>query len=252
MIAAAPRRPAGYPRHRRAKTRPQPKRSWCRRRPAKRTRPLSAPTTVVEPRPIRKLQRCKLPTLDDLPDAYFDMSVKISSQIAANYSNVLLLVAGDRAAEAAFSIVDLARGVALQSTGSVLLVDGDLRYGRLSHALVPGSPGIIEVMLGVAQWEEVIHATNLSRVDFVAAGSHQVPTFDRPEFGWGALRPRYRVVLIGVGAADEPEIAWLAARCDGVYFILSRPNTKRQTASSAVNALRASGANVLGCIVVND
>ena len=201
---------------------------------------------------MRKLERCKLPATDDLADAYFDMSVKISSQIATNYSNVLLLVAGDRKAEAAFSMVDLARGVALQSTGNVLLVDGDLRYGRLSHALVPGSPGMIEVMLGVSHWEDVIHATNLPRVDFVAAGSHQVPTFDRPEFGWGALRPRYRVVLIGVGTADEPEIAWLAARCDGVYFLLSRPDTKRQTASSKVNALRASGANVLGCIVVND
>ena len=55
------------------------------------TRAAATPATSIEPRPIRKLERCKLPTADELPDGYFDMSLKISSQIAANYSNVLLI-----------------------------------------------------------------------------------------------------------------------------------------------------------------
>jgi Mrp family chromosome partitioning ATPase len=106
-------------------------------------------------------------------------------------------------------------------------------------------------MLGAAHWGDVIHSTNMPRISFVPAGTGQVPTFDRPEFGWGALRPKYRAVLIGLGAAAEPEITWLASRCDAVYFVLSRPHTSRQAASAAINGLRACGANVLGCVVVD-
>ncbi len=75
---------------------------------------------------------------------------------------------------------------------------------------------------------------------------------DRPEFGWGALRPKYRAVLIGVADCRLPETALLAAHCDAVYFLISRPHTKREAAGRAVTQLRANGANLLGCVVVND
>jgi hypothetical protein len=111
---------------------------------------------------------------------------------------------------------------------------------------------MVEAMLGKVQWPDIIHPTNAARIDFVARGNGQVPTFERPQFGWGALRPLYRAVLIGLANQAEPETNWLAARCDAVYYVLSRPHTRRSNASAAINALRASGANVAGCIVVND
>ena len=107
-------------------------------------------------------------------------------------------------------------------------------------------------MLGVAHWPDVINPTNTSCIDFVGCGNRQVPTLERSEFGWNALRPQYRAVLIGVALAGQPDTDWLAARCDGVYLVISRPNTKRQAASAAVSTLRAGGANVLGCIVLED
>ena len=101
-------------------------------------------------------------------------------------------------------------------------------------------------------WTALIHPTTTPRIDFVSRGEGQIPTIERPEFGWGALRPKYRAVLIGIADTREPETAWLAAHCDAVYMLISRPDTKRQTAAAAVEALRASGANLLGSIVVND
>jgi Mrp family chromosome partitioning ATPase len=145
----------------------------------------------------------------------------------------------------------LAQAFALESAGNVLLVDGDLRCGRLSKSIFPNGAGLIEAMLGTATWPEIIHPTTTPRVDFVARGHGQIPTFERGEFGWSALRPKYRTVLIGMGAAGEPETNWLSARCDGVYFVISRAHTKRRAASAAVNALRACGANVLGCVLAN-
>jgi Mrp family chromosome partitioning ATPase len=36
-----------------------------------------------------------------------------------------------------------------------------------------------------------------------------------------------------------------------VYFVIARRHTRRQAASTAINTLRAAGANVLGAVVVN-
>ena len=73
-------------------------------------------------------------------------------------------------------MTDLARAFALQSTGGVLLVDGDLRYGRLSHSMCPPGPGMVEVMLGMAHWGEVIHRHELAAGRF--CGRRQQPGAD--------------------------------------------------------------------------
>src|SRR2546423_564443 len=85
--------------------------------------------------------------------------------------------------------------------------------------------------------QQPIPRTTAPRIDFVPCGNSQLPTFERADFGWGALRPKYRVVLIGAGDAQEPETRWLASRCDGVYLVISRRQTRRQEASVAVNDL---------------
>jgi hypothetical protein len=193
-----------------------------------------------------------LPITRNLDVHYLDMAARINDQPAFNYSSVLLFVSLDRWVEPAFSMTHLAQGFAAQSSGDVLLVDGDLRFGRLSKTVCHPGPGMVEAMLGTSLWTDIIHPTNVARIDFVSSGLAQVPTLERPEFGWGALRPLYRSVLIGLAETSEPETLWLAARCDAVYFIISRPHSRRGVASAAVNDLRACGANVMGCIVAND
>jgi hypothetical protein len=216
--------------------------------------PVGVPVALPHqaPLPSAPFEKCTLPTTNEVPGYYLELASRIGEQVASNYCNALLFVSPDHSAQPCFSMTTLAQALASQSPGDVLLVDGDLRYGRLSRSVSTPGPGMIEVMLGLSHWPDVIHPTNAARIDFVGCGHSQVPTFDRPEFGWGALRPMYRAVLIGLSVASEPEINWLAARCDGVYFVISRPHTKRQAASSAVNTLRSCGASVLGCVVVND
>jgi Mrp family chromosome partitioning ATPase len=224
-VASAPRLPATPP-----------------QRPAQRRPALQTPS----------FENCTLPIAGDPADYYLEAAARICDQGSNNYSNVLLFVSADRGSEACFSMPDLAHAFALRLAGDVLLIDGDLREGRLSRQVSRPGAGMVEAMLGQAQWPDLIHPTNIARIDFVARGSGQVPTFERPQFGWSALRPLYRAVLIGPANQAEPETLWLAARCDAVYFILSRLHTRRSNATAAVNALRAGGANVAGCIVVND
>lgn len=204
------------------------------------------------PSATRPCVACCLPTALDISDHYLDMAARIGEQVAASYCSVLLFASPDRAWENSFSLTYLAQAFALQSPGEVLLVDGDFRGRRLSKSVGLLGPGLGEVMLGVAHWPDVINPTNTSCIDFVGCGNRQLPTLERSEFGWNALRPQYRAVLIGVAQAGQPDTDWLAARCDGVYVVISRPNTKRQAASAAVSTLRDVGANVLGCIVLED
>ncbi len=195
---------------------------------------------------------CCLPTTIDVSDHYLELAARIGEQVASSYCNVLLLVSPDRAWEKCFSLTYMAQAFVLQSPGEVLLVDGDFRARLLSKSVGLSGPGLGEVMLGSAHWPDVIHPTNASGIDFVGCGNRQLPTLERTEFGWNALRPQYSTVLIGVALAGQPDTNWLAARCDGVYLVISRPNTKRQAASAAVSSLREGGANVLGCIVLDD
>ena len=213
---------------------------------------VETPVAVISPRPCAALEVCTLPTARDVAEHYLEMAGQINDQLASNYCNVILFVAADRWVEPCFCMTELAQAFTLQFEGDVLLVDGDLHSGRLSKSVVRPGPGLIEAMLGRAQWPDIIHPTDAARIDFVACGHAPVPTVERTEFGWGALRPLYRAVLIGLANQDEPETAWLGGRCDAVYFVISRPHTRRGSASAAVNALRSSGANVVGTIVVND
>ena len=195
---------------------------------------------------------CILPTVLELSDAYLELAVALAEQNASNYCNVLLFVSPEPIDDRHFSLTRLAQAVALQSPGQVLLVDGDLRGRSLSKAVELSGAGLGDVMSGRANWPDVICPTNMACVDIVGAGTRHVPTLERPDFGWNALRPQYRAVLIGVATGNQPETAWLAARCDAVYFVIRRAHTRRQTATTATNALRACGASVLGCIVAED
>ena len=195
---------------------------------------------------------CLLPTVPVVADHYHELAERIGEQLATNYCNVLLFVAADDAVEPGFSMTHLAQAFSLQSAGDVLLVDGDLRRGRLSKSVCPSGPGMVEAMNGAAGWPEIIHPTTTPRIDFVSRGEGGCPASEPPEFGWSALRPKYRAVLIGVADTREQETAWLAAHCDAVYFLISRPHTQREQATAAVEALRASGANLRGCVIADD
>jgi Mrp family chromosome partitioning ATPase len=211
-----------------------------------------APPAVRAPQLDAMREVCTLPTVSEVGEHYLEMAGQISDQLAANYSNVMLFVGADRWVEPSFSMTHLAQAFAMHTADDVLLVDGDLQSGLLSKSVARPGPGLVEAMLGQAQWPDIIHPTSAVRIDFVARGNASVPTIERTEFGWGALRPLYRTVLIGLAGQAEPQTAWLGGRCDAVYLVISRPHTRRRTASAAVNSLRACGANVVGTIVVND
>ncbi|REK17231.1 MAG: hypothetical protein DWQ37_07120 [Planctomycetota bacterium] len=214
--------------------------------------PTASPRIVEPAQPQAPFETCVLPIVPEPDEAYLQMAERIGEQLSVNYSNVVAFVTAGHEVERQFSMTQLAQAFSQQMIGDVLLIDGDLRAGRLSKSIARRGPGMIEAMLGKTPWPDIIHPTNLPRIDFVARGLAQVPTLERSEFGWAALRPMYRFVLIGPADAGEPETQWLASRCDAVYYVLSRRHTRRSLATATVHALRSAGANVAGAIVADD
>ena len=106
-------------------------------------------------------ERCSLPAATNMAGHYLRMAERIGDQLSTNYCNVLLFASLDYAVEPCFSITHVAQAFALRSPGDVLLVDGDLRRGRLSKIVCPEGTGVIEVMLGTASWPDAIHPTNI-------------------------------------------------------------------------------------------
>lgn len=138
----------------------------------------------------------------------------------------------------------------------VLLVDADLRTGRLQRAFgcAPG-PGLAEYLAGAAALPDILRTQVLPHVDLVAAGT---PPSDPAELLAGdamrallhSLAPAYDCVLIDtapvLAASDALALAALAAVTLNV--VRSGVTTAAETDES-MRQLRMAGAQVAGVIL---
>jgi len=140
----------------------------------------------------------------------------------------------------------------------VLLVDCDLRKARLHKLLgMPREPGLTELMLRKAAWEEVCHTLPLEGVDFVAAG--MLPANPSELLGGPRMREalelfrkQYDIVILDTPPLIAgPDAAILGSCCDGVILVVRAGRTEREAGQQAVRQLQAVGARILGA-VLND
>ncbi|MGH8436844.1 MAG: polysaccharide biosynthesis tyrosine autokinase, partial [Pseudomonas sp.] len=140
----------------------------------------------------------------------------------------------------------------------VLLVDCDLRRARLHKLLgVPREPGLTELMLHQAAWEQVCHTLPLEGVDFLTSG--MLPP--NPSELLGGVRMRevleqfrknYDIVVLDTPPLlAGPDAAILGSCCDGVILVVRAGRTEREAGQQAVRQLQAVGARILGA-VLND
>lgn len=140
----------------------------------------------------------------------------------------------------------------------VLLIDCDLRRGRLHHIFrVPRSPGLTEVLEGAVPATEAIHATATEGLSLLAGGAAAGKSGE-------ALRSTRMLGLIRTLAdqfdlliLDTPPVlavadaSVIAALADGVLLVVRAGQTSRTEALMAVQQLDNVGARLLGA-VLND
>ena len=139
-----------------------------------------------------------------------------------------------------------------------LLIDADLRRGALHRTLkLPRQPGLMDLLVGHATPEQVVHRTAYQSLDFVASGSRRR---DAPELIGSArmtefmsgLRSRYGVIVVDsppLGAGVDALV--VASLAGSLLVVLRLGRTDRELAEAKLELLRAQPIRVLGA-VLND
>lgn len=144
-------------------------------------------------------------------------------------------------------LVALAPELARRATGDILVVDANLRKPDLTSRLNLSVDGAVTETT-------LIYPTNLPRLCVLPAVASEHPPqptaatlswFNRDEVG-----EDWTLVLIDAASLMHPEVAPLAASCDGVYLVVRLGHTARRALAEAAHVLRSVGGRLLGCVVV--
>lgn len=140
---------------------------------------------------------------------------------------------------------NLAASIAQGLRESALLVDADLRHGKLHRFFgMKSSPGLSDYLAGESDLESVIRETGIRKLSFVASGSPrenpiELISSDRmksllEQTRWGQ-EERYLVLdTTPALLTSEPRI--LAGMADGVVFVVRHDLTPRNGIKEALEA----------------
>lgn len=142
-----------------------------------------------------------------------------------------------------------------QSEARVLLVDADLRKGRLDHQFeVSPRCGLYEALTSQCHWDTAVTRTRYANLFFLGRGAPQRFSGDllmKPAAGefLKEAAAAYDYVILDtppvMAADDAPTLASLA---DGVLFLLRAEHTSAHLACAALERLYRRQARVLGII----
>lgn len=143
-----------------------------------------------------------------------------------------------------------------QTGGKVLLVDTDLRRGRL-HRLFGyrKAPGLSGVLLDQITLEEAIRPTAHENLFVLTAGKHLesgTELLGSPRFSelLGQLRTRFdRIVIDTPPVLGLSETAIMQGMVDGVLFVIWSGHTPIRNIKAAIENLQSNGANFYGFVL---
>jgi len=155
--------------------------------------------------------------------------------------------------------INLAVMFAMSSNARVVIVDADIRKGRVAHSFDGKSdPGLSEYLSGQVTLEEVIRKSGLNEnLDYISCGTHSPKPFEMLESDVmkeldKLLRERYDYVIYDTSplllVSDALAIAPLT---DGTVIVCRHMRSYVRDLTKTVNTLKFSKVNVLG-VVLND
>ena len=141
----------------------------------------------------------------------------------------------------------------------VVLVDADLRRSfTINHYDIRTDGewmGLVHYLAGYCEIEDIIYETNLNGACFIPIGrdiSNPIPLLDTSYFGalLDILAKNFDIVLI-----DTPPLgvvidaADIAAKCDGIVFVVEYNKTRRRELAQTREQIAQSGCTILGCVI---
>ncbi|HVB33520.1 MAG TPA: polysaccharide biosynthesis tyrosine autokinase [Patescibacteria group bacterium] len=205
----------------------------------------------------RMVERCVLQMPNSpIAEAYRTLRTSLLLASAAGPPQVLLFTSTEPREGKTSTCVNLALSLA-QLNRRVLLIDGDLRRGRIQSVLrLPRAAGLSDVLAGGAPpgtvLSQVEEAPNLWVLSSGPRASSPADLLSSPmmEQMIGDFRRRFEFVLI-----DSPPLLLVADPtilskfADGIVLVTSSETTTRKAVSRALRILETAGEKLLGAVV---
>jgi Mrp family chromosome partitioning ATPase len=150
----------------------------------------------------------------------------------------------------------VAETLAGQVTGTVCLIDANLKNPRLHHEFgVETHEGFSDALRGsapISSFARSLSRPNLRLVTCGSAGETNLPNLgsERVRQKVRELRAEADYVLMDAPAVSvSPDVAVLGAAADGVVLVLKANSSRRETARQAVEDLQTANVRILGAVL---
>ncbi len=188
--------------------------------------------------------------------AYRNLAENILSQVPPRRPAALLftsLADGEGTTEL---LVSLAAALAERIPEGVLLLDGNLQKPDLVRRLgLETTGGLSPALAGATGWQQARRKTSIPHLELLT-GSDLPSSGVGPSAPWGfrsllgELRGHYRLILVDGASLAHPEVAPMAADCDGTYLVVRLRRHTRRHLAAAVGVIRDCRARLLGSVVI--
>ena len=139
---------------------------------------------------------------------------------------------------------------------SALLIDADIRKTNQSKRLgKAGFLGLTDLLLGRADFDDVITSTNLENLAFIASGTVQAANplglLYSPRFDYlvSAALETYDLLIFDTSSLDaNADASILASKMDGTLLVTEKGGSLK-TLKKNIDHLSATGANVIGTVL---
>jgi capsular exopolysaccharide synthesis family protein len=218
--------------------------------------PFARQVRTAEPGSIHPLLVAALAPDSPVAEEYRALRTRIAQGENGRQYRALIVTSPSTGDGKTITALNLALTMAQEFHRRVLLVDADLRKGRLHHLLgLPASPGLSEVLAGEATLDQaLVSLPGLHLTVLPAGGPTGLPTemLGSAEMrrSLDLLRTQYdRIVLDTPPALALADVGVLAPMADGVLMVVRAGRTSRPDIDRALREVHT--APVLG-LVLND
>ena len=205
----------------------------------------------------------------DILVAHHDRGGRITEQYRALRTHLLaqhvderfciLITSADAEEGKSVTCVNLALTLAERRERTTVIVDGDLRRGRIAKMLASqSSPGLADVLRGKRDIRDVLQTTVYPNLFFVPMGQARrdeaADLVGRPEMeeAVALLRRQFDYVLLDSPPVNAISDACIIGGAAGEALLVMRMNkTPRDAADRAIRLLNASNVKVIGMVLTH-
>jgi hypothetical protein len=147
--------------------------------------------------------------------------------------------------------------LASRETGSVLLVDANVRRPRLTmHESMNERQGFTDVLRASANWIALPERTHLENLEFLPRGQANYSLVEYSPSSINKIvsnfKDQFTFTVINAGLYADACAREFGNYCDATYLVLSLTETDQIIAVDAVSVLRETGARISGCVATKE